>query len=437
MTIPAVVLVLAVFTCMLALSRLGIPLGIALVIGGIALDFCGGHALAQVVVNLGESLSSGQLWLLVAVVAMIIEFGAFMTRPENTSGVLSVVSRWAGRHGRAWALMAIPAVLGTIPMPGGALFSAPFVQQVGGDLQLAADDTDAPSWKTSVNYWFRHIIEYWWPLYPGVIVATRLFELDTWRFAAGQFIFTPVAALVGYFFLIRPHMAQLSAEPVKTGQGASRIRFFAVLLFVVIASALVLPVAIHFLLPSIGDEKGKLAAVLSGLLVVAALIVHDDARRGQRLFMKALAKKASLNILLTVGGVMIFQALLQKSGLIAVACGEMREWGIPAVCAVAALPFLAGFVTGIAVGFVAVSFPLVVELMRGSGGELPVLATLALAFGFGHAGMMLSPVHTCILVTRDYFGASLFASMRRIIPCVLSMLAFCLVVHFVMQRLGL
>lgn len=437
MTIPAVVLVLAVFACMLVLSRSGIPLGAALIIGGITLDFSGGHTFAQVGGHLADALSSGQLWLLVAVVAMIIEFGAFMTRPENTNGVLSVVNTWAGRRGRAWALMAIPAVLGTIPMPGGALFSAPFVQQVAGEGNLAEDETDAPSWKTSVNYWFRHVIEYWWPLYPGIIVATRIFQLDTWRLAAGQFIFTPVAVLAGYFFLIRPHMTELAAVPVSGGKGGSGIRFFATLLLIVISSALVLPVALHELVPSIGDEKGKLAAVLAGLLVVAALIVHRDARMGKVQFMKAVTKKASLNILLTVGGVMVFQALLQNSGLIAVACDEMRQWGIPAVCAVAALPLLAGFVTGIAVGFVAVSFPLVAELMRGSGGELPVLATLALAYGFGHAGMMLSPVHTCILVTRDYFGASLLGSMRRILPCIATMLAFSIVVYAVMKRLGL
>ena len=195
MTIPAIVLILAVFACMLSLSRGGVPLGVALVTGAIALDFCGGNGAPEVAGHLCAALASGQMWLLLAVVAMIIEFGAFMTRPENTNGLLSLVNRWAGRRGRAWAMMAIPAVLGTIPMPGGALFSAPFIQQVAGD-SMSGRDAGIPAWKMAVNYWFRHVIEYWWPLYPGVIVATRIFGLDSWQSVSYTHLTLPTKRIV-------------------------------------------------------------------------------------------------------------------------------------------------------------------------------------------------------------------------------------------------
>ena len=70
-------------------------------------------------------------------------------------------------------------------------------------------------------------------------------------------------------------------------------------------------------------------------------------------------------------------------------------------------------ITGIAIGFVGASFPLVVPLFSGLA-PLDFLAHASLAYAAGYMGMMLSPVHICLLVTRDYFKASLAASYRHL-----------------------
>jgi hypothetical protein len=38
----------------------------------------------------------------------------------------------------------------------------------------------------------------------------------------------------------------------------------------------------------------------------------------------------------------------------------------------------------------------------------------SLAYASGYMGMMLSPVHICFLVSKDYFKASLLASYRHL-----------------------
>jgi uncharacterized protein len=64
-------------------------------------------------------------------------------------------------------------------------------------------------------------------------------------------------------------------------------------------------------------------------------------------------------------------------------------------------------------------------------------AAFALAFGFGHAGMMLSPVHVCLVATRDFFAASMLKTLRLLAPCVVFMLAMSILVYVVLSALGM
>ena len=51
-------------------------------------------------------------------------------------------------------------------------------------------------------------------------------------------------------------------------------------------------------------------------------------------------------------------------------------------------------------------------------------------------GMMLSPIHLCLLVSRDFFGASLLPLFRHVVPCIAAMAVFTLLVFALYQALG-
>ena len=76
------------------------------------------------------------------------------------------------------------------------------------------------------------------------------------------------------------------------------------------------------------------------------------------------------------------------------------------------LPFITGMITGIAVGFVGTSFPLVITLIATMTTE-PSGALIFIAYTFGFSGMMLSPVHLCFLLTKDYFKADMIEVYRK------------------------
>jgi len=425
---PAIGKILVIFAGMLALTRLRVQLGAALILGGIVLSLWAGLPFSATAANLGRSLVSSELWLLLAITSLIIEIARFMTSGSNADEIVAAARRWGGRRGGAYSVMILPAVIGLVPMPAGALFSAPFVEQAGGKANAAGE------WKSAVNYWFRHIWEYWWPLYPGVIVAMSIFEMDTRQFIGAQFPFTLVAVAAGYAFIVREHMSLLAAHD-ETPRGSNRKALMLLSpLAIVMVSVFVSPPILVRMMPHLRPQSLKLLGVFTGLL--AALVFIAVVEENRRSMFSNLFRRKSLTVLLALCGVLVFKSMLAESGLLPLASEEMASSGTPVVVAVAGLPFLAGLVTGVAFGFTGVSFPLVVGLMAQPGSGLTPFATLVLAYGFGYMGMMISPVHLCLLVTKEYFSAPLFAVYRRLWPCVAAVLVYCLAAHAVLRALG-
>ena len=427
--ISPVAKILLLFGLILAGSRVRVPLGLALVIGGLLVDLWAGRSPGAVWTDLGRSLAKAELWLLVLNIILVIELGYYLSHPPNSAAILALARRLGGRHGRTLGLILIPAILGLVPMPGGALFSAPLVGETLRDKEFPAP------WKAAVNYWFRHIFEYWWPLYPVVIVTLSMVSLKSWQFFALQIPFTLVSLTVGWFVLLRRHVHALADEVRPARQDSSRLLAVLLPLALVVLATLLLPPVVKAVLPGGSQTMTTLLAMLAGLvfsLLLIARTARDD--REFRLFSHLLSGKTA-DVVFTLGGVLVFQAMLDASGLLPQAGRELRDSMVPIEIVVAFLPFLAGLVTGIAIGFAGPAFPLVLGLAAVDP-HLTQASALVLAFGMGYAGMMLSPVHLCYVLTRRYFISGLFSSYVYIVPCTLVIAGWGIVMHLLLRLLG-
>jgi len=95
----------------------------------------------------------------------------------------------------------IPALLGLIPMPAGAMFSAPMVKEIGDRVELTSEE------ETFVNYWFRHVWEFVWPLFSGMILFAGLLKVEIREVILVQIPLT-VTAVIG----IKPNKAGIKAN---------------------------------------------------------------------------------------------------------------------------------------------------------------------------------------------------------------------------------
>lgn len=432
MTSPPILKVLIIFFTVLLANRLRVPLGIALACGGLLLDYWAKTNLFNVMIDGIDALMRPELWLLLLDISLISILGHYLSSPTISASLLGGTRLCGGkRRGALFSLIIIPALIGMVPMPGGALFSAPLVGR-GAD-----GDQYPPQWKAAVNYWFRHVLEYWWPLYPVVIVSLSIFPVSTWQFISLQFPFTILSIAAGYFYLLRPYKEMLALQqhlPQPAGTTTIFIALFPVLL--VLAATLLLPKLFGQFLPHATPATHRLTAMLCGLLASLSLpFVQQNI--GSKSVIQTLFSARTAKMIGTLAGVMFFHFLLKRSSLMDLAAHEAALYPSGVFLIAGLLPFVAGFVTGIAIGFAGIAFPLVIGLITGAHPSLGVFSGISLAFTMGYCGMMLSPVHLCLVLTREYFQTTYLNMIRTLLPPMLTIMSCGVLFHLVFLQLGL
>ncbi len=421
--------ILLVFAGLLTLTRFKVHLGAALTLGGTALGLWAGRGAMQTAQDLLHAFALPELWLLLVITALIFEYGRHLSAERNARVIMGAARNWGGRHAQAISLMTLPAAIGLVPMPGGALFSAPLVEQSAPGAQWD------PAWKASINYWFRHTWEYWWPLFPVVIVTLSIFELEIWQFILMQLPLSLATLIGGYALLIRPRVKAPTRREAPVQAEPGRGWFIVLPLFLVIACTLTLPAVLSLAIPEMALQTRKLLAMLIGISLGLIPILRDSGPNAHATFLRTLGQRNVLSLLATVGGVILFKSMLEQSGLLPLAGNELLESGIPPILIVAFLPLVAGLVTGIAIGFAGITFPLLAGLASSHTGLAPA-STLLLGFAFGYAGMMLSPVHLCFVLSRGYFSAPLGAMYRHLIPCTVIPVITAIAMYVLLSRAG-
>ena len=100
---------------------------------------------------------------------------------------------------------------------------------------------------------------------------------------------------------------------------------------------------------------------------------------------------------------------------------ELLFWQIPPSIVVFLVPFTVGLLTGVTSAYIGVGFPVVLPLLGTPG--LTQSAGMLLAFAGGFMGVMASPVHLCLVLTNQYFKASLARTISLlVIPILLTSL---------------
>jgi integral membrane protein (TIGR00529 family) len=286
---------------------------------------------------------------------------------------------------RRIAMAVLPGVIGLLPSAGGAVFSAPMVHEAAADAEMS------PEHKAFINYWFRHIWEYISPLYPGIVLAVAVTKVPMNSFLLSQ-LPLPLA-VVGVGSLLAFRGMKMSRAPGK--RSWEEFTSLLTTLLPIIAS-IVLVVGF------------KLPLAIAMMIVVAALFIIY--RYTGTEIITTLRESVSASIMLMVIGIMVFKGMLDATGAIEALPAFFRQSGIPTSAVLFMLPFIVGLLTGLTVGFVGATFPIITAMTGGA----PHIGAVTFAFASGFAGVMLSPTHLCLILTVRYFKADLAGTYRLI-----------------------
>ncbi|MBI5568584.1 MAG: DUF401 family protein [Desulfomonile tiedjei] len=399
--LPALIKILLTFVVILILSRF-VPLYAGLFAGSLIVGLWMGMEPLRVLLTILQEVSSGACLWLALVVSLIIALSELLAKSGQLERIVATFQ--AISPGSRFTLIAMPALIGLLPMPGGALFSAPMVATAAGDARIA------PELKVVVNYWFRHIWEPWWPLYPGVILAVSLFGLPTWEWILIQWPLT-LGAICGGVLFILPHLPRFPDTKTKASWPAVR-RFLSevrpiIMLVVLLFGIQGLVTALGEFVPALRNRPLHMSFAPALAITIGAVMLQNSLRFGD--LRRACFNRGVTSMMMIVFGIMAFKGCLIESHAISQVRSELDAAHVAPWAVAALLPFMAALVTGIAVAFVGTALPLVVSLIP--EGHSPI-ALATLAYGCGFLGMMLSPIHLCLLVSSEYFCAQPLAGYR-------------------------
>lgn len=285
-------------------------------------------------------------------------------------------------------IISMPLLIGMLPSLGGAYFSAPMVKEATTGLKMSPEE------RAFINYWFRHPWEYILPLYPGILLASAVSGIPLYSLIFANMVCAFILLATGFIYSMRnikpknPDSIMPVKIRLKKTNWQSFVPVLAVLLLVVAAR-----MELHY----------ALLGIIITLFIVYRYNPGDVLRATRYGF--------AIEVIVLITGIMLFKETLEASGAVRNLSAFLLQQGIPVLPILCLLPFVTGLLTGHTVGFVGSAFPLLITIGGGAS-----LANISLAFASGFIGVLLSPVHLCLVLTRQYFKADLWGIYRKTVP---------------------
>jgi len=321
-------------------------------------------------------ISDWNFWKVMITIFSIYLLGETLNRSGDAARFTSAIGKIFPAPRIAISLM--PATIGLLPMPGGAMFSAPMVKEMAnGDPNITNEDSMV------TNYWFRHSMEYFWPLYPAIVIAASMANTPLKSMVVGMLPAGIAAIFAGYLYMVRTRL--------KMKVSLSAIRELLIASWPIIAV-----IALVIL-----NQPGWLVVLVISLIYLLS----------KRDRLKILKNSLKWKTFLLLSAVFFFKAFVEISHIPEAMSNELLSWSIPPVLVIIVLPFIMGMMTGVTQASVGLSFPLLMSLIDAH----IMFPSALLAYTFAVAGVLLSPVHLCVALTTQYFSVTYTAMVRRII----------------------
>ncbi len=167
--IPALLKIVLTFAVMLFAINRRWHLWFAILLGGVILGMLFDLPLSRMAAVGLESLAQPSAVSLFGVVFFIMLLSAIQEKTGQGRRLVAGLTPYM--KSPRLRLAFFPALIGLMGVPGGAIFSCPMVKDVAHGYDISNRKL------VLVNYWFRHIWELAWPLYPGYLMACALTDI--------------------------------------------------------------------------------------------------------------------------------------------------------------------------------------------------------------------------------------------------------------------
>lgn len=379
------------------LLRSSVQVGLALAAGAAGLGILFRPDLPAFLQTAWKSLSEPRSLMLISMVSLILVLSSSLERSGLMEKLLcGVRNKFASKP---WAMVLLPALIGLLPMPGGAYFSAPMLDGFDPQARLS------PALKSFLNYWFRHIWEYWWPLFPAVLLTCTVAELDMWRFSLASFPVTLVAAAAGVPILAKVPRGLLDLSHATEKESAPGWSQGIIPILMAILPGVLMAPLLSFGAVGDGLKQVPREVWLLGGLSAAIIWIWRKPLEAKKHLGSVIIDPKLPRMWLTIGGVLVFKGIMESSGAALEVGRCLVELHVPMGGVAILLPLIVGLISGLPIAFVGTCFPILISMLTASGILHLKLIWILLAFVSGFVGSLLAPTHLCLILSNEYFHA--------------------------------
>ncbi|MCD6513257.1 MAG: DUF401 family protein [Thermoplasmata archaeon] len=296
------------------------------------------------------------------------------------SGLLKDFIDWLeGKLSTRGLLISIPSLLGMLPVPGGALLSAPMVEEQGRKAGMSNERM------MFVNLWYRHIWFMIFPLSTSLILIADMSGINIYRLIYLQIPAFLVAFFLGYIFVHR-----YKSRSKDNGGDVKGI------IPVIVPISMAVPLSFF-----ISTYAAYLIALPVGIIV--SIIMSDkkpDIKKG-----------ISPSLALAIFGIMFFKNTIIASGIAKTLPAHFTF--LPAYILIAVLSFAIGLLTAHNMAAIGILYPMFSTIMNEN--------LVILLFITSFMGYLISPLHLCLAVTYEYFKPNFAKLYKMMLPAAIFM----------------
>ena len=401
------------------------PLYLAMFVGALVTGLSTGRGLGWLAVTWGRALISPDTLELAAMVGCVTLLSYIRAVSKLHERLVSATIRLL--RSAKLAVMVIPPLIGAMPIPGGAIVSAPLIDQPGKILGLSQ------ARKAAINLTFRHANFFVLPFSSSMILASKLINVDIYSLIPRMAPLALAMWVVGYLTLVRRSQPVLvrGAEAASSAGGEDAAGFDGVngpggsgsgpapapasgavgpspgREFLVSASPILLALFIGFVF---GVPFWLAVAFGIGLALAVTW-------RSYEWTPAALIKGVDVKLILAMFGIMSFRAIVVAGDSLSPVAAMMDASAVPLPVLAFGIALLISLVSANHNTTLGIVYPMILPLV--APGE--VLSYAVLVFTASFIAYFASPLHLCQILTNEYCKVSLPAVFREYVWVLIGM----------------
>jgi len=298
----------------------------------------------------------------------------------------------------------LPAVIGLLPVGGGALMSAPLVESETEKLGLKEDK------KTYVNLWFRHTIFPVYPISTVLILSATITGVALTSLILRQIPVVISMVVVGYVIGLRKTKKAEEKEKTKTNHKTELKRFTITFLPILATIITVIVFGID--------------VSISAFIGVAFLLVI--AKPNFKTFIKPFKNWGIWGITFAAYGAFLFRNVVETIGISQIFGSFVSNGNVDALPLLVIFPSFLSVITGSPSGGIALS----ASILTGIVSFTPKSASLL--YISSYLGYVVAPTHLCLILTAEYFKCPLGKLYRYLMPSLLISFATGILVYLLL-----